>query len=299
MSVVIPENRTNVRTISTPPHLGPRPPLWLRLGFRVAGALAPPLAARAAEEIFLRPPRPPPRPAPILERGHRFFLPVDGLELAVRSWGDGPTVLLQHGWGGRSDHLAAFVEPLLAAGFSVVAPDAPAHGDSEGTHSNLVQFARSIAAVAKRVQGLHGLVAHSMGAAASALAIHGGLPVRRAVFIASPASLSDRVHDFARAFDISPWVAQDLRARVERRVGFDMADLDIARVGRSMTTPLLVFHDPADREVPWRDGATIAQAWPGARLLDVPGAGHHRILKTQSVIEGSVAFLRSGGASLL
>lgn len=292
--MAIAENSTNVRLVSAPARVEARPPLWMRLGFRVAGALLPPLASRAAEELFLRPPRPPLRPSPILASGHRFALSLDGHQVWVRSWGDGPTILLQHGWGGRSDHLAPFVEPLLAEGFSVVAPDALAHGDSEGTHSDLAQFARTVAAVSERVHGLHGVVAHSMGAAACALAIHGGLELKRAVFIAAPASLLERIHEFARAFDISPWVAQDLRGCIERRVGFDLAELELSKVGRAMTTPLLVFHDPFDREVPWRDGATIAQAWPGARLIDVPGAGHHRILKTQSVIEAAVAFLLAG-----
>ena len=59
-----------------------------------------------------------------------------------------------------------------------------------------------------------------------------------------------------------------------------------------MTTPLLVFHDPADREIPWRDGAALVQAWPGARLIDVPGVGHNRILREPWVIEAAVAFLK-------
>jgi alpha-beta hydrolase superfamily lysophospholipase len=33
----------------------------------------------------------------------------------------------ERGWGGRGAQLAAFVEPLLARGFSVVTLDAPAH----------------------------------------------------------------------------------------------------------------------------------------------------------------------------
>ena len=68
-----------------------------------------------------------------------------GQRLAVWSWGDGPTAILLHGWGGRSDQLAAFVPPLLAAGFSVVAPDAPGHGDSTGGTSSVLAFAAAIA----------------------------------------------------------------------------------------------------------------------------------------------------------
>src|SRR3954471_12912224 len=50
--------------------------------------------------------------------------------VAAWKWGQGPTVLLVHGWEGRGSQLGSFVEPLVAAGLSVVAFDAPGHGDS-------------------------------------------------------------------------------------------------------------------------------------------------------------------------
>nr|MBA3542137.1 hypothetical protein [Deltaproteobacteria bacterium] len=58
-------------------------------------------------------------------RGHH-------IDVAAWRWGHGPTVLLVHGWEGRGSQLGSFVEPLVAAGLSVVAFDAPAHGDSAG-----------------------------------------------------------------------------------------------------------------------------------------------------------------------
>jgi pimeloyl-ACP methyl ester carboxylesterase len=78
--------------------------------------------------------------------GHRFSLSSGGQKLAVWSWGDGPTALLLHGWAGRSEQLAAFVRPLLAAGFSVIAPDAPGHGDSSGRTSSILAFADALEA---------------------------------------------------------------------------------------------------------------------------------------------------------
>ena len=70
-----------------------------------------------------------------------------------------------------------------------------------------------------------------------------------------------------------------------------MSALEIPALARGARTPLLVFHDPDDREVPWHDAAAIAQAWPGARLVDVPRVGHNRILRDESVIEQAVSFL--------
>jgi pimeloyl-ACP methyl ester carboxylesterase len=232
-----------------------------------------------------------PLPSPILETGHRFYLSAAHTSIAAWSWGDGPTAVLMHGWGGRADQLAAFVPPLLAAGFSVVAPDAPGHGASSGRESSLLAFADTLEAVAARVGSIDAFVGHSAGAAAAALAMDRGLMIRRAVFLAPAASLADVVVRFAWQLRIPPWIAQAMRERVESRLGVPMSLLDVPRIARNARTPLLVFHDPSDREVPWKDGEAIAQAWPGAILVDAPGAGHNRILRDTRVIAQASAFV--------
>jgi len=303
--------RTNVRSIiaarapatpiaSPPPPPAParlprpQPPRWLRVGLRAAATLVPSIAVRWVEHLFFTPPRMRALPSPVLETGHRFFVETAGQRLAVWSWGDGPTAILLHGWGGRSDQLAAFVPPLLAAGFSVVAPDAPGHGDSTGGTSSVLAFAAALDAVAARVGPVDAFVGHSAGAAAGALAMHRGLHIRRAVFVSPVAALTDVVSRFAWQLGIPPWTADAMRRRSESRLGVPMSSLDVPTLARHATAPLLVFHDPADAEVPWHDAAAIAQAWPGARLVDTPGLGHNRILRDAQVVSQTVSFLTVG-----
>jgi pimeloyl-ACP methyl ester carboxylesterase len=272
----------------------PQPPRWLRAALRTTATIAPPLATRWAESLFATPPRIRVRSAAVLDAGHRFFVDAGQHRLAVWSWGDGPTAILLHGWGGRSDQLAQFVPPLLSAGFSVVAPDAPGHGDSTGRTSSVLAFADALEAVASRVGPVDAFVGHSAGAAAGALAMHRGLRVRRTVFVAPVASLTDVVVRLAWELHIPPWIADAMRRRFESRLGVPMSSLEVATLARRAPAPLLVFHDPADPEVPWHDAAAIAQAWPGARLVDAPGLGHNRILRDPQVVSQSVSFLAAG-----
>ena len=60
------------------------------------------------------------------------------------AWGAGPSVLLVHGWEGRGAQLGALVDPLVAAGYRVVALDGPAHGDSPGRLSTLALPAHAV-----------------------------------------------------------------------------------------------------------------------------------------------------------
>ena len=83
----------------------------------------------------------------------------------------------------------AMARELSQAGFSVVAYDAPAHGASTGRITAAPEMARVMSEVASRLGGLHGVVGHSIGGAATLLAVRGGLSLERAVLLAPPSDL--------------------------------------------------------------------------------------------------------------
>jgi pimeloyl-ACP methyl ester carboxylesterase len=58
---------------------------------------------------------------------------------------------------------------------------------------------------------------------------------------------------------------------------------------------MLLLHDPEDREVPFADGLALAEAWPGARLEPLVGAGHTRALRHPDVISRAVGFVVDPG----
>jgi pimeloyl-ACP methyl ester carboxylesterase len=222
---------------------------------------------------------------------------LDGKPLAVWRWGRGPAVLLVHGWGSRGARLASFIAPLTDARFSVVAFDAPGHGASAGRLSSLPQFISAILAVARELGRVEAIVAHSMGGAATTLAMARGLTAGRLVFLApaaDPAGYSER---FASVLGLSPHVLSRMKLGLERRFGMAWKDFDVLASARTMTTPLLVFHDREDRDVAWSDGAAIAAAWPGAELVSTEGLGHRRIVQDPAVVARAVAFLAESTAT--
>jgi pimeloyl-ACP methyl ester carboxylesterase len=263
-----------------------------RLLFRGLSALAPAAAAALAMVLFRRPPRHRDSPGErdAIQRGEPLPLSLEGKPLAAWRWGQGPAVLLVHGWGSRGSRLASFVAPLTEAGFSVVAFDAPGHGASAGRLSSLPQFIAAIQAAAREVT-FSGIVAHSMGGAATTLAMGRGLSARRVVFLApaaDPAGYSER---FAEMVGLTPDVLARMKRSIELRFGQSWDDFDVLRAARKMTAPLLVFHDRDDRDVAWTDGEAIAAAWPGAEFVSTAGLGHRRIVHDPEVVSRTVAFL--------
>ena len=135
----------------------------------------------------------------MLSRASRCDFTSEGHKVAAYSWGDGPPVLLVHGWGGHAGHLADFVAPIVEAGFRAIAIDLPAHGRSGGRLSSLVHFGTAIIVAAHRFGPLHGIVAHSLGGAGVIRAVIGGLSAGRVVLLAPPAQFNDFWRLFRRS----------------------------------------------------------------------------------------------------
>jgi pimeloyl-ACP methyl ester carboxylesterase len=219
---------------------------------------------------------------------------VDGREVAAWRWGRGPAVALLHGWGGRAAQLTAFVPPLVARGFSVVALDAPGHGRSGRGLSSGVQFARALRATADAVGGVHGVVAHSLGAVATAFAMREGLRVSRAVFLGAAADPPRWALDFAARLGLPAELVDAMRLRSEKRIGRRWQELCIPTLAGGAEAPLLVVHDRDDADVPFADAEAIVAAWPEATLVETQGLGHNGVLRDPDTIARAVEFLAEG-----
>src|SRR5215510_9453315 len=131
--------------------------------------LFPDLAGAWAERLFLTPPRAADAAASALDLidARSGWVVHRGRHIMTWRWGeaDAPAVLLVHGWGGRAAQMRAFVFPLLAAGYRVIAYDQPAHGLSEGKLTGLPDFADVLSEIAASYGAVRAVVAHSLAGA--------------------------------------------------------------------------------------------------------------------------------------
>jgi len=282
---VLPFNKsTNVRSHSRK---------LINLSAETLSRLSPWLASRIAMALFTcpHPRRKSPDSAHWSAEATPFQMEIDGRRLAAWSWGDGPTVLLQHGWTGCGYQFSAFVQPLLSAGFSVITYDAPAHGVSSGHQTNLIEMSRTIAAISHKMFGLHAIIAHSLGCAATALAHRHTLPVSRLVFLSPPADMVYFARRFTRKLGFSLEVHELMVRGFEERFGFDWDGFCAENLAKGQTTPLLIVHDHQDNQVPWHHGQRFHQAWQNSQLLSTSGLGHRFICTDTKVIQRVTEFL--------
>ena len=269
----------------------------------VAGLLArtlPEAAARLAVEVFARPRRSrgsaaPPQVPGLTPRALR--IPFEGALLHGWIFGEGPTVLLVHGWEGQAAQLAPLIGPLVARGQRVVAFDHFAHGQSPGSRSTLPQMARAVLTVGRAVGPLQAVAGHSLGGTAAALALTWGLEAARCVLFCPPMEVPPFARAVAAGLGLSDAVAARMLARLGREVG-PLEALDLRRVAPRLRAPLLLLHDEGDREVPFAHGQAVAAAWPGGHLLPLRGLGHRRLLRDPAVIQAVVEFVAPDALAL-
>jgi pimeloyl-ACP methyl ester carboxylesterase len=264
-----------------------------RATFRLLTRVSPRAASTMAVELFRTPRRhrTPDREREAMRGATPLTIPL-GSSTVIRAWiwGEGPTVILVHGWEGRGSQMAAFAAPLVRAGFRVVTFDAPAHGRSSGRQSSLPHFTWALRGVVEAAGRPHALIAHSLGCAATTLALRDGLDVERLVFIAPPLDPSEYTRQFGAIFGLNDSVVLGLRQRVEERFLRPWSDYSLAATAPRMKTPLLIVHDQDDTEVRYGAGATLAELWPGARLMTTNGLGHRRVLRDPEVLREVVEF---------
>ncbi len=225
----------------------------------------------------------------------RFRVRVDGRDVMAWRWGEGgPTVLLVHGWGGDAAQLTSFVAPLVDRGLSVIAFDGPGHGRSGRGMSSAPELARATMAVASAAPPLHAVVAHSLGAAATAIALKHRLGARRVAFVAPMMDPVGRLGEITAILRIPRAVAESMRARSERRIRVGWNELGSSALTTDPGVPALVVHDRDDSEVPVNEGRAIAGRWADVRLVETAGLGHNRVLRSPVVIREVVAFVAGG-----
>jgi pimeloyl-ACP methyl ester carboxylesterase len=276
--------------------------IWRSLvqtGFRILGRVAPAFADRQAAALFVTPRRrrSPPVPGTPGLVATRLHVVSEGGELAVWSFGEGPPVVLAHGWNGSAAQLSSFIRPLVEAGFRVLAYDQPAHGHSQGRRTTVLKMAAALQAIARAVGPLHAVVAHSLGATATTLALFDNLPADRAVLFAPPASPPYFAQVLAARLGLSKSRTEGMVAEVQRIIGIHLDSIDLRRTAQWVRQPALILHDVGDREVPFSQGRAMAEAWPNARFVPLERLGHARPLSDAAVVRQVVAFVREGVAA--
>jgi len=260
-------------------------------------AVSPGLAGKAAFRIFCTPQRLSFRTKDLafLATAQTATLPFEGRSLRTYIWegktADAPTILFLHGWESNAARWYKYIQATLAAGYKVMAVDAPASGHSGGKRLNVLVYSRTVQKIIGAYGAPYAVVGHSLGGAAAifGLTLLEAQRPERMVVMASFAESTRVIQDFASLLGANKAVLEALYHHIERKSGRPMDEYSVQKKAATLQDVRgLVIHDAQDEVAPVAEGAVIAQAWQ-AQYLQTEGFGHR--LQDKKVIDEVLTFL--------
>jgi len=226
--------------------------------------------------------------------------------VTLRGWSihphhpNGDAILLLHGLGDNRLGMTGYAQLLLTHGFTVLLPDARAHGTSDGPlatyglleRNDIHQWSDFLATQLPHDQAHpHCLFAlgESMGAS-QLLQSLGTHPHFCAVAAESPfANFREIAYDrMGQPFHLGPWIGRTflrplveiafLRARLKYHL--DMQNISPENSAASSAIPILLIHGQLDSNIPLRHSQIIHARAPHTQLWEVPAADHCGALST-------------------
>ena len=239
-----------------------------------------------------------PKDREIIERGNNYRIPFAIGELAVTTWGEShlPAVLLMHGWGGARAQMTGFVDPLLSAGFRVVAYDQPAHGESSGTMTNLLEIAPTMDVVRQQEGSFAAIIAHSFGTIITSYALVnlGFPPPSKLVYFGAFNELLESLPRFQELAKLPDEIMDGFRDMLYEKFGRGVLETIInEKLVEQINIPALMYHDAEDNVTPVDDSRAIARVWKSATYIETSGLGHRGALQSTDIHQEVTAFLTS------
>ena len=273
-----------------------RIPTWIRFGVWLSQQLSTSLATQLALYLFFRPQRfkRPVREQVMHEHALQTscYVPeIDKVIQVFRFAGKGPKVLLLHGWSGRGTQLFAFADELRKSNAEVVTFDMPAHGQSLGNKTNIVELVACIKEVHAKYGPFDHAIAHSMGSMALLRALRDGILMKSVAIIGSGDKIRNVFYRFSEQLQFSDKVTEQMIQTVEKKFGMNLESYSSSMSLEHLEMPLLIVHDKNDKETPFAYSKDLHKVATNSKLLLTSGLGHHRILRDSKTVQHIVQFI--------
>ena len=192
--------------------------------------------------------------------------------------GEGPSVLLLHGWESSTARWHELFGPLQRAGYDIHAIDAPAHGRSGGKKFNVFMYCQVLEEYFSGLERVPDYwVGHSGGGMAAiyyCTDFGGAHRPRRIVSMAVPGLLENFIDKFCELVGANDRVKYGIETQFKRHHERDFAYVDFTQFVKSLTVPGLIIHDEEDDVAPIEGAVRMRDNWPGAEIATTRGRGH-------------------------
>jgi hypothetical protein len=212
---------------------------------------------------------------------HRFY---------TFTYGEGPAVLLLHGWCSKGARWFDYVQELVRRGFQAVVLDAPGHGLSPGRTLSVPHYIKCVGQVLQTRSNWHAVVSHSMGSLVGVIAASESAAEKVAksklVLMSTFSNCDALMSKFSRCLGISEKVLEDTRNWIPNYAGNPLGYFSInSHLSRLDNPEVLLIADKEDIVVPTTEANQILESFPKVASVFTDGLGHNlRCDKVKSLV---------------
>lgn len=266
--------------------------------FKVGGKVTPKLIARLAYGVFFTRPfrhKPLPSDLDLIRMAEVLDINFENKILRGYRFGSGgKVVLLAHGWSSHALTQRKLITELVdAKDYTIIAFDAPAHGNSEGIHTNGMQYRRFLHKLISTYRPIV-VVAHSLGGICtlSELPLIEDCSVEKVITLAIPITSTMLVAKFIEQASLPNMTHKHFEGYVEKVMGIDHNKFDLKKVyPNGIPYKGLIIHDTNDRLIPYTEGVKLSKMWPNAQFITTHNLDHSGVLKDKYIVQQIVDFI--------
>ncbi len=250
---------------------------------RLHHTLAPKHAVKTARKLLLTPARLTPKNKTPIGLVKGTVKTRHGV-LSTFSLGAGPVWVLTHGWSGSSNQFYPLMEYIATRGFTALAYDHPAHGESDGDVGHMPGFVEGLDAVLDSVNELEGIIGHSMGAASVLESRHKKAESCPIIMIAPVLNYIENLLSSIQRSGYSMKLFKEVIDELEHQYNFPLKSIDPYRRLVERQTKCIVVHDKGDKFTAYSVSLQVAKEGKNVELITTEGQGHGRVMKSSEMM---------------
>jgi pimeloyl-ACP methyl ester carboxylesterase len=232
-----------------------------------------------------------------MKHAKKLFLEHRNHRIAVYDWGgNGPKILLVHGWSGRGTQMGSLALWLRDRGYHPISFDAPGHGKSSGNTCSLLAFSETINFLQEEYHMVMA-IGHSLGGASLILSQSMGQRFFQMATIAAPSSVADAMTQFGKKFGWSAHLLATTMEYTENKFNTTLESVSAASLSQTIWCDGLIIHDENDDQVSLKNAEFIHQGWKNSKLYITHQLGHFKILHHPQTFEALGGFFPKVGDS--
>lgn len=272
---------------------------YYKTKFKTLAGLSPEIAAQSAFRLFCTPysGKSKMKAPAIFHKANKLSFIIDGITVRGFQWPQNnksaKTILICHGFDSSTYRFEKYVQQLFNEGFNVIAFDAPGHGVSDGKMINSLLYRNTILQIEKLYGPIYGIIAHSLGGLAAALAAEQlNDNNKKFVLIAPATEASTAIDNFFKVIPVNDKTIKAFENIIENLSGNPVSWFSITRVLQTVSPKVLWVHDEDDLVCPYADTKKIQEKkLHHIQFLITKDLGHSKIYRDTKVQKAIVNFM--------